>query len=147
MGSQIQKSHVNIKAHISQKIERPQAKAVFMEVRVNDPGAPINSFLVESNNFLNDNKMLNSKSQDQDKNNSPNFEENKNPQNPNNQNIKSVKGILKKQSNKSRSSSRYFNEEAKFVRFQLKNTHFSLHKHRDVEKLKKSRKSRISTQL
>ncbi|CAD8076325.1 unnamed protein product [Paramecium primaurelia] len=147
MGSQIQKSHLNNQAHISQKIQRPQAKAVFIEVKVNDPGAPINSFLVESIDYLNDNNMLNRKNQNQDKNNSPIFEENKNPQNSKNSHLLSVKGILKKPNIKSRSSSRYFNEEAKFVRFQLKNTYYSSQRHRDIEKIQKSRKNRSSTQL
>ncbi|CAK91244.1 unnamed protein product (macronuclear) [Paramecium tetraurelia] len=147
MGSQIQKSQINMKAQLSRKIQRPQAKAEFIEVRVNDPGAPINSFFVESKNSLIENTMLNSHNQNQDYGNSQNLEPKKNLHNSNNDHIQSIKGILKNKSNMSQSSSRYFNEEAKFVRFQCRNTHFSQQRIRDVEKVKKPRKGRISPLL
>ncbi|CAD8105480.1 unnamed protein product [Paramecium sonneborni] len=147
MGSQIQKSNIKIVNHPSKKLQRPQAKAVFEEVRVNDPGAPINSSLIELDNCFIDDNVLGCQDQNKTINNSSNFEENKKTQDSNNFHIQPLKGILKKEPSISQSPSRYFNEEAKFVRFQLTPKYLSKHNSRVVKSVKSIRKSRITSLL
>ncbi|CAD8098645.1 unnamed protein product [Paramecium primaurelia] len=145
MGCQIYKPHIYFEDHLSQMLQRPQAKAEFIEVKVSDPGAPINSFLVECDDCFLDDDIRNSQDQNKTKNDSSNLEDNKNTQSSNYFHIKPLKGILKTQTKQSRSSSRYFNEEAKFVKFQHNHNNFSQQKMKAVRKNKQPRKSRITT--
>ncbi|CAD8180501.1 unnamed protein product [Paramecium octaurelia] len=145
MGCQINKPHAYFDGHLSQTLQRPQAKAEFIEVKVSDPGAPINSFLVECDDYYIDDPILSSFDQNKTKNDSSNFEDNKKTQSSNNLLIKPLKGILKTPTKPSRSSSRYFNEEAKFVKFQHNHNNLSQPKLKVVGKNRKTRKIRTAT--
>ncbi|CAD8110348.1 unnamed protein product [Paramecium sonneborni] len=145
MGSQIQKSHIRIIEHPSYKLQRPQAKAVFIEVRVNDPGTPINYSLIESDNFFIDHNMIGCQDKYQTIVNTQKLEEKKKTYESNNFHIQPLKGILKKETSISKSP--FFNEEAKFVKFQINPQYFSSNKPRVINKIKTTRKSRILTLL
>ncbi|CAK94268.1 unnamed protein product (macronuclear) [Paramecium tetraurelia] len=147
MGCQINKPHAYFDGHLSQTLQRPQAKAEFIEVKVSDPGAPINSFLVECDDYLFDDHILSSFDQNRTKNDSSNFEDKRRTQSSNNFLIKPLKGILKTPTKPSRSSSRYFNEEAKFVKFQHNHDNLSQPKLKVVGKNRKTRQTRTATRI